>query len=330
MFELELNVLRLYVPLVLWVGLGVILGRILPANIPYYLGKFLFWIGVPISIVTFLRQADLSGSVWIAPLIAWVAVLLGAGLGWLWLKGLFALSPTTQAKLPGWVQRLNNNLTRSLQPSPSQGSFILSSTLGNTGYLGYPITLALVGPQYFAWAIFYDTLGNTLGSYGFGVALAAHYGLSRRTSWQLMKAIAINPGILSFVVGLTLRPVFLPEPVEQVMRGAAWTILSLALLLIGMRLSQVKSWNYAQQATPSLGIKMILVPLLLGFGLPHLGITGPAQLVIVLQMAMPPAFATLVIAEAYELDRELTVTALAIGSVGILFTLPIWIGLFAP
>jgi hypothetical protein len=329
MFDLDLNLLRLYVPLVLWVGLGVILGRILPAKIPYYLGKFLFWIGVPISIVTFLRQADLSGSVWIAPLVAWVAVFLGAGLGWLWLRGLFALPQRWTARFPNRLQKFNQTLTRSLQPSPTQGSFILSSTLGNTGYLGYPITLALVGPQYFAWAIFYDTLGNTLGSYGFGVALAAHYGLSRRSPLQLMKAIALNPGLISFAVGLSLRPVVLPEPVEQVMRVAAWSILSLALLLIGMRLSQIKSWNYARQATPSLGIKMILVPLLLGFALPYLGITGPAQLVIVLQMAMPPAFATLVIAEAYELDRELTVTALAIGSVGILFTLPIWVSLFA-
>jgi predicted permease len=47
-------------------------------------------------------------------------------------------------------------------------------------------------------------------------------------------------------------------------------------------------------------------------------------------MAMPPAFATLVIAEAYNLDRGLTVTTLAIGSIGILATLPIWLWLFRP
>jgi predicted permease len=33
-------------------------------------------------------------------------------------------------------------------------------------------------------------------------------------------------------------------------------------------------------------------------------------------MAMPPAFATLVIAEVYNLDRNLAVTALAVGSTG--------------
>jgi len=35
--------------------LGFILGGKLPKVVPVYLGQFLFWIGVPISIVAFLR-----------------------------------------------------------------------------------------------------------------------------------------------------------------------------------------------------------------------------------------------------------------------------------
>jgi predicted permease len=47
-------------------------------------------------------------------------------------------------------------------------------------------------------------------------------------------------------------------------------------------------------------------------------------------MAMPPAFATLVLAEVYDLDRNFAVTALAVGSTGLLLTLPIWLLLFKP
>jgi predicted permease len=97
-----------------------------------------------------------------------------------------------------------------------------------------------------------------------------------------------------------------------------------------MRLSQLESGSYLKQASVSLSIKMLLVPLVLGMGLFYLGITGPPQLVIVLQMAMPPAFATLVLAEVYDLDRNLSVTALAAGSTGLLLTLPIWLMLFRP
>lgn len=95
-----------------------------------------------------------------------------------------------------------------------------------------------------------------------------------------------------------------------------------------MRLRQLDSWHSLPRASISLGIKMLLVPLILGSFLSLLGITGAPGLVIVLQMAMPPAFATLVIAEAYNLDRDLAVTALAVGSMGILLTLPIWLALF--
>jgi predicted permease len=45
-------------------------------------------------------------------------------------------------------------------------------------------------------------------------------------------------------------------------------------------------------------------------------------------MAMPPALATLVIAETFHLDRDLAVTALAMGIIVLLFTLPLWLWLF--
>ena len=302
---LETSLLKLYVPLIGWVGLGAFLGHKLPRAIPQSLGKFLFWLGVPLSIVSFLRQTDLSESIWIAPIAAWAAMLLGGGLAWLWIWG-----------RPAWSK-------------PTQGSFLLAAMVGNTGYLGYPVSLALVGPQYFGWAIFYDTLGSTLGAYGLGVALAAHFGMSSQGQRLLLEALLKNPALWSFWLGLGFRIVPLPELAEQVLKGCGWTVIALSLLLLGMRLSQLTSWQSVKPASISLGIKMLIVPLVVGFGLSRLGVTGVPQLAIVLQMSMPPAFATLVIAEAYNLDRELTVTALAIGSMGLVVTLPIWLWLFS-
>ena len=106
------------------------------------------------------------------------------------------------------------------------------------------------------------------------------------------------------------------------------SIVFLALVLFGMRLRQLNSWHSLPRASIGLGIKMLLVPLILGSILPLFGISGAPQRVILLQMAMPPAFATLVIAEAYNLDRNLAVTALAVGTTGFLLTLPIWLILF--
>ncbi|MGC1395710.1 MAG: AEC family transporter [Coleofasciculaceae cyanobacterium] len=287
--------------------LGWVLGRLLPKSVPTFIGQFLFWVGVPLSIITFLRGADLSGAIWIAPVAAWMAILLGAALAWSWMK----LQPNaTNWKLP------------------TQGSFLLASMVGNTGYLGFPVSLALVGEKYFGWAIFYDMLGTTIGAYGLGVLMAARFGGVAHTQRQLVGVIVKNPALWSLGFGLGFRYVEIPQFAEQSLKAMAWSAIALSLILIGMRLSQLKSGHYLQQASVSLGIKMLFVPLVLGMGLLALGITGSPQLVIVLQMAMPPAFATLVLAEVYDLDRNFSVTALAVGSMGLLFTLPIWLVLF--
>ncbi|HEY9875666.1 MAG TPA: AEC family transporter [Candidatus Obscuribacterales bacterium] len=302
--SLVTQLLELYLRLGGGVLLGWFLGRQLPKILSTYLGKFLFWVGVPISIFAFLRQADLSGPIWIAAVAAWAAIFLGAGLAW--------ISISRQASLV----------------KPTQGSFLLASMVGNTGYLGYPVTLSLVGSHYFGWALFYDLPGTTLGAYGLGVILAARFGRGTQSYWQLMQAFLKNPAMWSFGLGLSLRQLPLPTPVEHSLQLSAWTVVALSLVLIGMRLSQLSTWGSLRQASISLGIKMLLVPLVLGVGMRLLGVTGSPLLVIVLQMAMPPAFATLVLAEAYNLDRDLAVTALAVGSIALLFTLPLWLLLF--
>ncbi|NWF59973.1 MAG: AEC family transporter [Fischerella sp.] len=304
------NLLKLYVKLVSLVLLGFILGRKLPAAVPIRLAQFLFWVGVPISIVAFLRKTDLSGQIWIAPAIAHLAIFLGALLAWIGMK---------------WQVLFTKTVPR----QPTQGSFLLAAMVGNTGYLGYPITLAVVGTQYFAWALFYDLLGTTLGAYGLGVALAARFSSGVHNRGEIVKAILINPALWSFGLGLLLRQVVIATTVEFYLDIFAWSAVALSLLLIGMRLSKLNSWHSLPQAGMSLGIKMLLVPLILGSTLPLFGITGAAAQVIVLQMAMPPAFATLVLAETFNLDRDLAVTALVVGAIVLLVTLPVWLWLFS-
>ena len=312
---LALRLLRLYVPLVGWIGLGWVLGRVLPRSIPNGLGKFLYWVGVPISVVGFLRQADLSGAVWMAPVVAWGAILLGLACVWLWIqwevKWRSPLPPPTQ-----------------LHHASTQGSLLLAAMVGNTGYLGFPIVLSLVGVSYFGWAIFYDMGGTLFGAYGLGALLASRYGKGGRSLRALTAALLINPTLWSFPLGLLIQPLPLAPWLDSALKDSAWGSLTLALILIGMRLSQLSAWKHIHWVSISLGIKMLVAPLFLGALLTVLGIEGAPRLVMVLQMAMPPAFATLVLAEAFDLDPEIAVTAIAMGTIGLLLLLPLWLWLF--
>ncbi|AFY84997.1 AEC family transporter [Oscillatoria acuminata] len=318
MLVLGSQLLKLYLQLGGLALLGFILGRLLPPKIPLYIGKFLFWIGVPVGVIAFVRRSDLSGSIWLAPAIAWVAILLGVGLSWIWLR-----SKTN----PGSAS-LEAGSSSLWSHQPTQGSFVLSTMVGNTGFIGYPVALALVGEQYFAWALFYDLLGTVIGAYGLGAILAARFGEGSKSYKQFIHAILYNPTLWSLGLGLLVRDIPLPPLLEDGLQGFAWSAIALSLILCGMRLSQLHSWSSVKPASVSLVIKMLIVPLFLGIILSFWGLDRPALLILVLQTAMPPAFATLVLAETYNLDRDLAVTALGLGSVGLLVTLPIWVLMF--
>ena len=334
MFSPFAFLVRLYLPISAAIVLGVLISFFLglsvfrrrfkyPLNreIPAYLGKFLFMAGVPLSIINFLHQADLSGSVLLAPVVAWVAILIAFLCSRLWIR-------PNQAH---WARA-------------SQGSFSLASMFGNTGYIGFPVILLLpqLGPDYFGWALFYDVLGTLLGAYILGVILAAHFGSQRRSGKQsslppqsgkrppfrnraTLQEVLKNPTMLAFVLGLALRPVPWLNCLEVSLNGFAWLMVMLSLVLMGMRLQQLSSWRNLKPALVTVGIKMILIPLLVGMALTSFDFEGPPRLVMVLQAGMPCAFATLVLAETYNLDRDLAVTSVGLSSALLLVTLPLWL-----
>ncbi len=104
----------------------------------------------------------------LSPDIAYLAILLRAFLAWFGIKG--------QAYFRNTVS----------QP-PTPASLILAAMFGNTGYFGFPITLAMLGKEYLAWALFYDLLGSFPGTYALGVLLAASFdfGFMECDAYQL-------------------------------------------------------------------------------------------------------------------------------------------------
>jgi predicted permease len=313
MFTLENPLVMLYVRLIGWTLLGYVLGKLLPNVYISYLGKALLFVGIPIGIVSFLRQADLSGWIVIAPTTAWVAIFVGAGLAWIWID-LGVSDERFQALSRGITSRektvevTSGTKTTIQQESawsgPTQGSFLLAMTLGNTAFMGYPVSLALVEPRY----------GSTANN------------LPKPNP---LVSMAKTPALWSLPIGVGMRFVPLPTVITSGMNAIAWTTVTLSLVMIGMQLSQLQTLKNIKKALTCLSIKMLLTPLVVGTGLMFFGVTGEPRLAMVLQMAMPPAFSTLVIAQAYNLDRDLTVTTLAFGVVLLLFTIPIWLWLFS-
>ena len=115
---------EVYIRLIGGIGVGMILGRVLPGSVPKWVGWFLFWIGVPITSIAFLRRVNLVDGAAVAVGTAWLGIAIAGVLLLGWFKG----TPHGRA------------LTRL-----ERGSLVIATLFGNTGYVGYPVVLMLVG-----------------------------------------------------------------------------------------------------------------------------------------------------------------------------------------
>ena len=301
--------------------------------LPDVLARVLYLVGIPIGVANFIRKAEFNPSVWISPVIAWSAVLLAIFLSWHFLKS----SAKPRAK-------------------STKASFVLLSYLGNTSYLGFPVILLLpqLGPQYFSSAVLYDILGTLVAGYGLGVFIAgqasqnnaevnpalgsrfSEAGLSMTSAKRggigslldALTEVARNPTFYAFFVGLYLKTLTIPEWLVSGLGAIAWSSIMVALIVMGMRIQQLSSKLNLKLAIQPVLIKTILVPLVLAAALTGLGLEGPQRLVLILQSAMPCGFISLVLAENYGLDLELTVASILLSCIVFAFMLPVWATLF--
>lgn len=315
---------RAYVPLLVWPGLGLLLFRLLPQTFPRWLGRALYWVGVPLELLSLARRADFSGNVGLTPLFVVVALLVGLLLAECNWRGL------------SWLRRGRWWDTKATDDWPdhraSRGSLVLCSILGNTGFVGLAIAPILVSEQYLSWIVFYSIAHNIIGTYGLGVFCASRYGRAdaQQGWWQQLRDVLTVPSLWGFGLGLATRSLVLPPPIEAGLHNSIWVIIPSALVLMGMRLSQVQGWSSVKLAVLPTLTRVLVTPLLIGLMATAIGITGEARLALVLMSGMPSAFASLILAEEYDLDRDLVASGVAVSSVAIIGVIPLWLALFAP
>ncbi|MDJ0702332.1 MAG: AEC family transporter [Leptolyngbyaceae cyanobacterium MO_188.B28] len=321
------TLVQAYAPLIFWPGLGLLLFRILPQSFPRFLGRTLYWVGVPIEIFSLSRNADLSGNVGLTPVFTVGALGLGLALACISWSGLQWLAST---EFPKWGITHQSLFGDRGDDRSSQGSFILTTMLGNTGFVGLAVVPVLVGDRYLSWAVFYSVAQNILGTYGLGVFLASYFSQAQPSNqwWRQLKDVITVPSLWAFLLGVSTRNLPLSDTAEWGLQQSVWVVIPMALLLMGMRLSQMRNWNSLRLAIVPTLLKMVVVPGCVGIIAALLGVSPEACLVLVLMSGMPTAFANLILAEEYNLNRDLIVSAIVLSTVLLLATIPIWLMLF--
>lgn len=310
-------------PLVIWTSLGLILGRWLPAVIPQWLGRSLYWVGVPVQIFALVHQTDFAGLIWLSPVLAFLTLVVGyavAQLCYPWQQRYF---------LPQWVQYTPPTLTTTLPVAEArrfQGSYLISCILGNTGFVGLGVAMPLLATADLPWATFYAITQNAIGTYGLGSFLGQYYGRNQSQSlWQALAVLPTVPTLWAAMAGFLTHDIPLPDGLEALLQIDIHSVIPLAFVLTGIRLSQLPRWqSFGMALLPAL-IKTLILPLpmiAIAYGL---GLRGDSLLAIAIMSSTPTAFAALILAEEYELNTELPPGAIALSTLSFIALLPLWV-----
>jgi predicted permease len=191
-------------------------------------------------------------------------------------------------------------LSRLLAWDRSSTAVVLMCTvLGNTSFLGYPLTVALLGEQALGLSVVYDQLGTFMLLSSFGITVLAMAEDGQRPGLRSMARrvlgfppfIALLLALASFglpaAFGDALRAHGILEPLQQMLRVVGGALVPVAMFAIGMQLRFRIPTAQLMPLGAGLVIKLAIAPLLALLIAQALGLSGDLFRVAVFESAMP-------------------------------------------
>ncbi len=190
-----------------------------------------------------------------------------------------------------------------------QGALTLAGSLGNTGFIGYPLAQLAFGDKGLSQAVIYDQLAFGVPMSSVSVVVGRFFGKRSPESGgrSRLATFLLNPPVWTLVAALALRVAGVHIPhigtIEDV--GAA-VIGPIGFLQLGISLPLHQVEHDAMEVARATGTMVIKVgggPLILFAIATAIGaeIPGPFYLL----AAMPPAFHLLTIARVYDMRPAL-------------------------
>jgi predicted permease len=260
----------------------------------------IIYVGLPALIFKSVYTAELGWDVLAVAGVAWACTLAGLGMGWLLAKAL---------KLEG----------------PSAGALILVAGLGNTGYVGYPVTVALFGQAMLARAVFFDVFGTVGVAFTVGIAFAGRLG-KHEGAVNVAKEFLTWPATVALLLALLLRLVPIPAAVQVPVIDWLGLAANMAVPLIMISLGLSLRAGALKGRLAALGgvavVKLLAMPALAaGIGLVA-GMRADLPL-LVLQAGTPSMMLSLILCDRFDLDTDLAAAAILITTVACIVTIPL-------
>ena len=282
--------------------LGVLFQRLkaLPADAAQALTLVVLYVCLPAAVLRYAPRLELSAALLGVAAVPWlllVATVLAVGA-----------------------------LARVLKLRRDQhGVLLLTVALGNTSFLGYPLTRALIGEDALPYAVVYDQFGAFLIMSTFGLWVLARYGGDAVPSpREMARKVLLFPPLWALVVGLTVMPASPPSWIDGALLRLSEALLPLAMLTIGLSVRFALPRDELKPLAAGLVLKLAVMPALALLLVPLLGMSGDMARTTVLEAAMPSMVTAGALAIAQGMAPRLAAAMVGYGLLLSLVTLPLW------
>jgi malate permease and related proteins len=209
-----------------------------------------------------------------------------------------------------WVASRALRLTR-----PQTGAVVCTVLSVNTGYLGYPLAVALLGRDQLSTAVLYDVLVTgpclLLGAFAVGAAFGTKAGETPRQ--RVAAFFTRNPPLYAAIAGLLAPDALAPDALVDLSQALIVAILPIGFFAVGATLAENAEHGELPMPPPltrpvvlTVVTRLAVVPaLLMLLAAPLIDLPAAYRLL----SAMPSGLNSLVVAHAYGLDMEITAEA---------------------
>ena len=209
-----------------------------------------------------------------------------------------------------------------------RGMWCFCATFCNSGFMGFPVALALFGEEGLALTVILSIPFNLM-MYSIGAKMVCmdlpRDGSAQAISWGKVIFSVIN---LSLVVGLFFyfTQIQLPQAVRGPLDYLAGVTIPLSMMITGMNLSQGKAGDIFRDRDilTAAGTRLLILPVL-AWGLMRLA-PGLSSLVLgaaLLNFSMPSPAAAALLGEQYGGDTQTAVRAVFVSSLLCIVTIPL-------
>jgi predicted permease len=200
---------------------------------------------------------------------------------------------------------------------PALGELICTTIVANTGYLGFPTTIALLGARNLGSAVAYDAVVSGPMLYVFGFGVGAAFAVQNVVAGKpgVRAFVTRNPPLVAAVAGLLAPASLVPSGLVHASEIVVAGLLPLGFFAVGVSLSAAARERGARilrrpdvTTAAAVGLRLALAPLFLvacGATIVHV----PSAYI--LESAMPTGINTLVVGHAYGLDERQIATTVA-------------------